>query len=139
MIAVDTLIHNYLHRTGTLRRFGAEHRYGPACYGPSGCAEILEGLARRIDAREFCPEGPACFPRYVQFAIWRFCAAGELDVCNGKRIDDWHTCENAHCPASNDSDRVVLRSAAASAQGRTRMPRVSAAIRLASYFRISTN
>jgi hypothetical protein len=36
MIAVDTLVHNWLHRTGILRRLGAEHAYGPACYSCSG-------------------------------------------------------------------------------------------------------
>jgi hypothetical protein len=38
MIAVDTLVHNFLHRTGILRRLKAEHSYGPACYRPRGCA-----------------------------------------------------------------------------------------------------
>ena len=32
MIAIDTLVHNFLHRTGILARFGADHLYGPACY-----------------------------------------------------------------------------------------------------------
>ena len=34
MIAIDTLVHNFLHRTGILRRFGADHPYGAACYRP---------------------------------------------------------------------------------------------------------
>ena len=42
MVAVDTLVHNWLHRTGILRRLGAEHAYGPACYGPGRCASIIE-------------------------------------------------------------------------------------------------
>jgi hypothetical protein len=32
MIAIDTLVHNFLHRTGTLARLDAAHPYGPACY-----------------------------------------------------------------------------------------------------------
>ena len=36
MIAVDTLIHNLLHRTGTLAHCDAEHAYGPGCYAPQG-------------------------------------------------------------------------------------------------------
>jgi hypothetical protein len=28
MIAVDTLVHNFLHRTGILHRFRADHAYG---------------------------------------------------------------------------------------------------------------
>ena len=35
MIAVDTLVHNFLHRTGILRRFRADHAYGLACYQPA--------------------------------------------------------------------------------------------------------
>ena len=62
MVAVDTLVHNWLHRTGSLRRLGAEHAYGPACYRLGGCASIIEETARRIDARQFCPDGPAFFP-----------------------------------------------------------------------------
>src|SRR3954454_10344131 len=41
MIAVDTLIHNLLHRTGTLAQCGAEHAYGPGCYASQGCASIV--------------------------------------------------------------------------------------------------
>ena len=40
MIAVDTLVHNFLHRTGILKRLGADHPYGPACYAPDGCADL---------------------------------------------------------------------------------------------------
>ena len=70
MVAVDTLVHNWLHRTGSLRRLDAEHAYGPACYRSGGCASIIEETARRIDARQFCPDGPAFFPRLLQKAIW---------------------------------------------------------------------
>jgi hypothetical protein len=34
MIAIDTLVHNFLHRTGILHRFNAKHTYGLACYRP---------------------------------------------------------------------------------------------------------
>ena len=108
MIAIDTLVHNFLHRTGVLRRLGAEHPYG-CCYGPGGCAEIIEGLARRIDAREFNPGFPACFPRFVQSAIWRFCAGNGLDICNGNRIDDRGRCRNRYCPAYEGCDRLSLK------------------------------
>jgi hypothetical protein len=30
MIAIDTLVHNFLHRTGILRQLDADHAYGPA-------------------------------------------------------------------------------------------------------------
>ena len=108
MIAIDTLVHNFLHRTGLLRRLKAEHAYGARCYAPGGCAEIIEGLARRTDARDINPAFPASFPRFVQFAIWRFCAQGVLDICNGNRIDDRARCENRYCPVFADCDRVCL-------------------------------
>jgi hypothetical protein len=71
MVVIDGRMHNHPHRTGILRRFGAEHQYGARCYALGGCADIIRGLARRIDAREFNPDFPACFPRFVQSAIWR--------------------------------------------------------------------
>src|SRR5271156_1588725 len=53
MIAVDTLVHNFLHRTGILHRFRADHTYGPACYRSGGCAEIIETVADQFDASQF--------------------------------------------------------------------------------------
>jgi hypothetical protein len=41
MIAIDTLVHNFLHRTGILERLGAGHPYGLGCYQPNGCADIM--------------------------------------------------------------------------------------------------
>jgi hypothetical protein len=108
MIAVDTLVHNFLHRTGILQRFGADHAYGAACYRPSGCAEVIESVAQRIDARTFNPGFPAIFPRFVQHAIWRYCAQTGLDVCNGNRIDDRQSCENVYCQIRNICDRLAL-------------------------------
>ena len=49
-VVIDTLVHNFLHRTGILQRFNAVHPYGTACYHPGGCREILEQIAARIDA-----------------------------------------------------------------------------------------
>ncbi|WP_051134011.1 hypothetical protein [Methylocystis sp. ATCC 49242] len=111
MIAIDTLVHNFLHRTGVLRRFNAEHAYGPGCYAPNGCAEIIMSLAQRIDAREFNPANPAVFPRFVQHALWGFCAAWGWNICNGNRIVDRRRCENTHCPSFADCDRVPLKDA----------------------------
>jgi len=108
MVVIDTLLHNHLHRTGILRRFGAEHPYGARCYAPDGCADVIRGLARWIDAREFNPDFPACFLRFVQFAIWRLCSTSELNVCNGNRIDDRDHCRNACCPVFPDCDRAPL-------------------------------
>jgi hypothetical protein len=109
MIAVDTLVHNFLHRTGTLSRLGADHPYGPACYAPGGCAEIIEQLAATIDARRFNPTFPVNFPRFVQYALWRFCAENGLDECNGRQIDDRARCDRHQCPVFRLCDRVTLK------------------------------
>ena len=45
LIAIDTLVHNFLHRTGILARFNANHLYGAACYRPGGCADIIAAVA----------------------------------------------------------------------------------------------
>ena len=109
MIAIDTLVHNFLHRTGILRRFGAEHLYGAACYGAHGCVTIIQNVAELIDAREFNPRFPQTFPRFVQHMIWRYCSESGLNVCNGNRIDDTARCDNAYCQARRMCDRILLR------------------------------
>jgi hypothetical protein len=111
MIAVDTLVHNFLHRTGILSRFGAQHGYGAACYRPGKCADIISRVARQIDARAFNPTFPAAFPRFVQHAIWRFCAQNGLGVCNGNRIDDRQSCGNIYCQVRSNCDRIALYNA----------------------------
>ncbi|WP_407530377.1 hypothetical protein [Methylobacterium oryzisoli] len=111
LIVVDTLVHNWLHRTGILHRLDAEHAYGPACYQSGGCAEIIEAVASRIDARQFNPAFPAVFPRYLQKAIWAFCAENGLGICNGNRIDDSHSCADHTCCLSSNCHRIALRSA----------------------------
>jgi hypothetical protein len=108
MIAVDTLVHNFLHRTGILQRFEAEHSYGPACYRPRGCAEIIETIAREIDASQFDHRFPESFPRFVQYAIWRYCSQQGLDICNGNRIDDRKPCRNVQCSLYPSCDRITL-------------------------------
>jgi hypothetical protein len=109
MNAIDRLVHAFMHRTGILRRFKAQHAYGPACYGTDGCAEIVERIASLIDARKFNPNYPQFFPRFVQHAIWRYCAQLELNICNGNRIDDRYRCANEGCPLFHHCDRVALR------------------------------
>jgi hypothetical protein len=108
MIAVDTLVHNFLHRTGILHRFVAQHSYGPACYRPSGCAEIIEAAASEIDASQFDHRFPKAFPRFVQYAIWRYCSQQGLDICNGNQIDDRKPCENVKCAPHPRCDRITL-------------------------------
>jgi hypothetical protein len=109
MIAIDTLIHNFLSRTGITHRLGHEHTYGSACYATDGCADIVRKIAQRIDARQFNPDYPQHFPRFVQHAIWRYCAQSELNVCNGNNIDDGFRCRNGNCGLFRRCDRVPLR------------------------------
>ena len=108
-VAIDTLVHNFLHRTGILQRLRADHPYGVGCYQPGGCAAILELIAAHIDAREFNPGFPATFPRFVQNAVWRYCAENGLDICNGNRIHDRRRCDNTNCQLFRCCDRVALR------------------------------
>lgn len=107
-IVVDTLVHNFLHRTGILRRLGATHLYGPACYQQHGCADVLFDLAKAIDARRFNPEFPKVFPRLIQRAIWRYCAEAGFDICNGNQIDDRGRCKNSACDLYSRCDRLPL-------------------------------
>jgi hypothetical protein len=109
MIAIDSLVHNFLHRTGVLHRFGAAHRMGPGCYAPGGCASLIEGLAQWIDARTYHPLFPSVFPRFIQHSLWAFCASSRLDICNGNRVGDSARCANWYCPAFDDCGRVSLQ------------------------------
>ncbi|HEV2593797.1 MAG TPA: hypothetical protein VGU01_01190 [Sphingomicrobium sp.] len=109
LIAVDSLVHKLLHRTGILRRFGADHLFGPACYAPNGCAEIVEKVAGRIDAREFNMDFPRVFPRFVQHALWRCCAQDGLNICNSIRIADLERCADIYCRVYRVCDRVPIQ------------------------------
>src|SRR3569833_1093559 len=93
MIAVDTLIHNMFCRTGLLYEYGKPHAYGAACYRPGGCADLIWNTAQDIDARLYNPSFPRLFPRFVQHALWRYCAQSELNISNGNRIEDSRPCD----------------------------------------------
>jgi hypothetical protein len=108
LIAVDTLVHNFLVRTGILARARANHAYGPQCYGPAGCMAVLSALSEGIDARQFNTGFPKTFPRYIQHAIWAYCAAEGLNVCNGNAIDDGDRCQNTDCRLYANCDRISL-------------------------------
>jgi hypothetical protein len=108
MIAIDTLVHNFLHRTGILERLGAGHPYGLGCYQPNGCADIIRRVSAAIDARQFNRSFPTAFPRFVQHGIWRYCAQSWFDICNGNRIDDRQPCQNGYCRLYWRCDRKSL-------------------------------
>jgi hypothetical protein len=86
MIAVDTLVHNFLHRTGVLEGCGRPHGYGVGCYASGGCAELLRAIAGLLDARSFNANYPRDFPRFVQHAIWRYCSIDGLNICTAIRL-----------------------------------------------------
>ena len=109
MIAVDTLVHNFLHRTGILQSCGIPHTYGAACYSRGGCAEIIRAVSNRIDARTLNRAFPQTFPRFVQNAIWRFCAADGQNLCNGNRIDDRQACQISYCQLYQKCRRMPLK------------------------------
>ena len=109
LIAVDTLVHNFLHRTGILKRFKATHPYGPGCYRPGGCAELIRLIANHVDARQFNRAFRRVFPRFVQLAVWRYCSQSGLDICNGNRLDDRQTCQNRQCRLYRTCDRISLK------------------------------
>ena len=110
LVVIDSLVHNFLHRTGILKAFDQEHRYGATCQGQKGCIPIIHQLAQRIDAREFNPRFPAIFPRFIEYAIWAFCAEGVGNVCNGNQIDDRYPCTRLDCPVGDRCSRIPLRS-----------------------------
>ena len=89
-------------------KIGAEHAYGAACYQPGRCAEIIARTAQQIDAHAFNPRFPTVFPRFVQHAIWRYCAQQGRDICNGNRIDDGLPCDNVYCQIRSRCDRIAL-------------------------------
>src|SRR5712691_4348686 len=66
MIVADSLVHNFLHRTGILRRLSADHPFGPQCYRPGRCTEIIRTASAGIDAKKFNAGFPETFPRFVQ-------------------------------------------------------------------------
>lgn len=109
MIVIDTLVHNFLHRTGIIHRLGSVHAFGQACYQPAGCAEIIRTIAEKIDACVFNSTFPPVFPRFVQHAIWRYCSQAGLDVCNGNKINDRRRCNNVYCRLFESCDRRPLR------------------------------
>ncbi len=112
MVTIDSLLHNFFHRTGILAAFDLHHQYGHICFSARGCAGVIYQLADRIDARIIDASYPRCFPRQIEVAIWTFCAESQLDICNGRHIDDRFPCARADCPVGGRCSRLVLHPAA---------------------------
>ncbi len=106
MIAVDTLVHNFMHRSGILSRANAVHPYGPQCYAPGGCEDLIRAIDVNIDSRQFNSKFPNSFPRFVQKSIWSYCAMAGLNVCNGNKIRDSSRCGNTECRVFGSCDRI---------------------------------
>ena len=62
MIAIDTLVHNFLHRTGILHRFDADHSYGAACYRPAAAPTSSKPWPSGSMPAPSIPRFPAAFP-----------------------------------------------------------------------------
>ena len=108
MIAIDTLVHNFLHRTGILDDFGVSHAYGRGCYHKGCCAEIMRRVSERIDASRFNKTFPSNFPRFIQHAVWHYCAAEGENVCNGNMIDDRESCKRLYCILFTECSKKAL-------------------------------
>ena len=89
MVAVDTLVHEFLHRTGALKLFGREHEYGEACHSSSGCSGVINDISRQIDCRRYSEDYPEYYPRMVQVSIWKFCTDScNKNKCKYDKLDD---------------------------------------------------
>lgn len=106
-VAIDTLVHNFLYRTGILKYYDMNHNIG-ACYGKNGCLRVIEQLAEVVDCSTFSPSYPKYFPRFVQLSIWLFCSEAGENICNGRMIDDREPCQNTECPLYNLCDKLPL-------------------------------
>ena len=114
-IVVDTLVHNFLVRTGILDRVAATHPYGPACYRPGGCADVLIEISTAIR----CPPVQSRVSQGVSpvHSAARFGGTAPnrvLDICNGNQIDDRGRCTNMWCRLYSRCDRLVLHQPAKS-------------------------
>jgi hypothetical protein len=69
---------------------------------------VLYTLADYVDVSALNPAYPRVFPRFVQLAVWRYCAGMGLNVCNGNRIDDRERCDNIYCRLYPVCDRLTL-------------------------------
>ena len=109
MIAVDSLVHNFMHRTGILYHYDAEHGLGSACYGENGCEKIIDDIARQVNCSEFDKSYPVYFPRFIQHAIWHYCAESGPGICNGNSIDDAYRCTQQDCLIFKSCGRITLK------------------------------
>jgi hypothetical protein len=53
---------------------------------------------------------PIYFPRFIQHAVWSFCAEGGVNQCNGNIVDVTGRCSDKDCPIYSACGRVCLTS-----------------------------
>ena len=108
MVAVDSLVHNFLHRSGILKFYNRCHPYGPRC--SKDCLWVLDRIIHQIDAREFNQSYPKYFPRFIQYSIWRFCTLEVHAICNGVNINDANPCQRDDiCPVYDLCQHIPLK------------------------------
>lgn len=108
MVAVDSLVHNFLHRSGILKFYDKNHPYGPRC--SKDCFWVLDTIIQQIDARVFNRNYPSYYPRFIQYSIWRFCTLEVHAICNGVNINDANSCDRKDiCPVYNLCAHIPLR------------------------------
>jgi hypothetical protein len=108
MMTIDSVLRGFLSRTGALTRFGAAHPCGRACYDPNGGAELIEGVAARIDARQSNAVVPAASRGSLRSHLPFLCAGWDRNNCKGNRIDNRYARKQVFCPARS-CDRVPFR------------------------------
>ena len=96
MIAIDTLVHDFLHPTGVSRSVQGE---APVRVGLLSTRPLLgyhSIVAEHIDARQFNPAFPQLFPGSSSTRFGSS-SAGRPDVCTGDRINVARRCSNMDC------------------------------------------
>lgn len=88
MVANDTLVDNFLARTGTLDEYKRPHKYGLACHTQKGFVGVIEEIAQEIDCRKYNPNYPAYFLRLVQLYIRAYCSMNGENICNGNKCKE---------------------------------------------------
>jgi hypothetical protein len=107
MIAVDGLVHNFLHRTGILRLYASEHKYGNKC--AELCVKTIDNLAHAIDARQFDEKYPQYFPMFVRNSIWSFCSESGRNICSKKPNPITGSCkQQGVCPIYESCPKIAL-------------------------------
>lgn len=55
MVAIDTLVHNFPARIGTLEEYHCSHNYGLVRHTPKGCLGVIEELVRGLTVGNTAP------------------------------------------------------------------------------------